>query len=246
MRSDVLTQPPPIDFSRRARLTEKMDEPCSRDVLRANLRDIARLNNWFFAHRPLLAWLDTFVPPPSAPPLRILDVGCGNGDGLRRIERWAKARGLAVDLTGLDINPDAVAIAAESPQSANRIQWIASDVFDYSPAAPVHLIVSSLFTHHLDDDSVVRFLQWMERHATLGWFISDLSRAAVPYHFLRVFTKLAGLHPFVQYDAPVSVARAFQPDDWRGTCIAAGLTHGEVSIQGIKPARLCVSRRKPL
>jgi SAM-dependent methyltransferase len=243
MPSDVSTLPLLVDFSRRAALTEMMDEPCSRDVLRATLRDVTRLNNWFFAHLPLLAWLDTFVPP-VAEPLRILDVGCGNGEGLRRIDRWAHTHSLAVELTGLDINPDAIAIAAEANPPANRINWIASDVFAYSPSEPIHLIVSSLFTHHLGDSDLVRFLQWMERHATLGWFIGDLSRAAIPYHFLRIFTKLVQMHPFVQNDAPISVARAFRPDDWRGACAAAGLATGEVSIHAFKPGRLCVSRRK--
>ena len=104
------------DFSRRAQLTELMDEPCSRDVLRACLRDIARTNRWTFAYRPLLHWLDGVIASIADPnePLRILDVGCGYGDGLRRIEQWAASRRISVELTGLDLNPDATAIAAEA------------------------------------------------------------------------------------------------------------------------------------
>ena len=71
----------------------------------------------------------------------------------------------------------------------------------------------------------------MERHAALGWFINDLSRAAIPYHFIRIFAKLARLHHFVQYDAPVSVARAFVVEDWQALCAAAGLAAQDVSIQ---------------
>ena len=84
----------------------------------------------------------------------------------------------------------------------------------------------------------------MESTAQLGWFINDLSRAAVPYHLLRIFTKLAGLHRFVQHDGPVSIARSFVPDDWRRVCAAAGLDAHAISIEPIFPARLCVSRSK--
>ena len=233
-----------IDFRYRAELTELMDEPCSRDQLRACLRDLSLLNRWFLGYRPVLNWLGTFALTNFPQPLRILDVGCGYGDGLRRIERWARTNKVAVELTGLDLNPDAIAIAAEASPPATAIRWIASDVFAWQPNEPVHLIVSSLFTHHLTEQDLIRFLRWMDLNAELGWFINDLSRAATPYHLLRIFTKFAGLHRFVQHDGPVSIARAFIPDDWRRICAAAGLDLRDVSIQPVWPARLCVGRRK--
>ena len=234
-----------LDFRHRAQLTERMDEPCSREQLRACLRDLARLNRWFMAYRPLLHWLNAVVPPPKEP-LHILDVGCGYGDGLRRIEQWATARGIAVDLTGLDLNPDAVAIAAETSPATSRILWASADVFAYTPAKPIHLVISSLFTHHLADAEVIRFLLWMEQHARLGWFINDLSRSEFAYRFIKVFAKLAWLHPFVQKDAPISIARSFVPEEWRSLCRAAGLKDADVEIFNVRPARLCVARRKPL
>jgi SAM-dependent methyltransferase len=244
MPSDALPLPGSRDFSRRAQLTELMDEPCTRDELRACLRDVTRLNRWFFAHRPLFQFLDSCVPSPIAEPLHILDVGCGDGDALRRIERWAAQRNLAVDLTGLDINPDAVAIAAELTPPSSRIRWIACDIFAYKPDRPIDLVISTIFTHHLDNPNLIRFIGWMEQQARLGWFINDLSRAPIPYHLLRIFTKLARLHPFVQHDGPVSIARAFVPEDWQRLCAAAGLDMQAVSIQPFTPARLCVARRK--
>src|SRR6266568_786878 len=113
-----------LDFACRAQLTELMDEPCSRDVLRACLRDIAKLNRWFLGYRPLLHWLDSLALPQNKGPLHIVDVGCGYGDVLRRIERWANTRGVAVELTGIDLNPDAVAIAADASPTASNIEWL--------------------------------------------------------------------------------------------------------------------------
>ncbi len=235
------------DFRCRAELTEMMDEPCSREHLRACLRDLALTNRLTMAYRPLFRWLDTLeiTQLRLAEPLHILDVGCGYGDSLRRIERWAKRRGLAVELTGLDLNPDAAVIAADASPAGSAIRWVSANVFAYMPPKPFHLVVSSLFTHHLAGDDIVRFLQWMERHAQIGWFINDLSRAPIPYHFFRIFSKLARLHPFVQHDGPVSIARAFRPAEWRDLCAAAGLGPHDVQIQSFKPARLCVARRKP-
>jgi SAM-dependent methyltransferase len=237
--------PDALDFRHRAQLSELMDEPCSREVMRACLGDLARVNRWFLAYRPLLAWLDAIRPSIKVEPLRILDVGCGYGDTLRRVERWALDRRVPVELAGLDLNPDSIVIAAEASGPESRILWIAADVFTYEMAEPVHLIFSSQFTHHLSDGDVVRFVRWMEQNAEIGWFVNDLTRAPIPYHLFGLFARLAGLHPFVQNDGPVSIARAFVPDDWQRFCAAAGLRDREVEIRSYKPARLCVSRRKP-
>ena len=234
-----------LDFGSRSQLTELMDEPCSREVMRGCLRDIAKLNRWFLGYRPLLSWLDSLSIAHRKVPLRILDVGCGYGDGLRRIKKWADARGIVVELTGLDLNRDAISIAAEVGPSSNNIEWVSENVFLYTLNAPVDVIVSSLFAHHLSDAEIVCFLRWMEQNAQVGWFINDLSRNAVPYHLLKVFTRVAGLHPFVQHDGPVSIARAFVKEDWERMCAAAGLNLNEISIEGFTPARLCVGRRKP-
>lgn len=233
-----------LDFSRRAELTELMDEPCSRDEMRACLRDIARLNRWFLGYRPTLQWLESFDLSEIVRPVHIVDIGCGYGDALRRIEAWAQYRRVPVELTGCDINPDIVAIAAEASPNTSRIDWVVADVFSYRTEKRIDIVVSSLFAHHLREDEIVRFLKWMETRAQLGWFVNDLSRASVPYQLLKAFSKLAGLHPFVQHDGPVSIARAFVADDWRRMCSAAALHEQNITIRSFAPARLCVERQK--
>jgi len=235
--------PEALDFSRRAQLTELMDEPCSREELRACLRDLAKVNRMTLGYRPLLKWLNA-MHSSTAGPMRILDVGCGYGDTARRIARWADARSIAVALTGLDVNPDTVAIAAEASPLECEIEWICADIFAFVPKKPIDIVICSLFTHHLPEADVVRFLRWMEANAMRGWFVSDLSRSAVPFHLFRVLSKAARLHRFVQHDGPVSFARSFLPEDWRRMCAAAGLTTNDVSIRRFRPARLCVARSK--
>lgn len=241
----------PPDFSRRADpavLTELMDEPCNREEMRACLRDLEKVNRLFRAYRPLLSWLDSLELKSGPEPISILDVACGYGDGLRRIERWAAARRINVKLTGCDLNPDAVAIAmeatAKTSSAAGKIEWIAADIFSLDGRQAIDIVVSSLFTHHLSESDIVRFLRWMEEHARVGWFINDLSRAAVPYWLFKAFAKVAGLHRFVQHDGPVSIARAFAREDWERMCQAAGLNERDIVIKGFTPARLCVGRSK--
>jgi SAM-dependent methyltransferase len=237
--------PEVLDFSKRAGLTELMDAPCSRDVMQACLRDLSRVNRWFLAYRPILNWLESLELQRFKAPVRIVDVGCGYGDTLRRIETWAEKHRIPVLLTGCDLNSDAVAIASEATPETSAIKWVASDVFLYRDDGPIDVVVSSLFTHHLIESEIVRFLMWMEKQARVGWFINDLSRAPIPYHLFKAFSMLAGLHPFVKHDGPVSIARAFVPQDWRNMCARAGLPADEIVMEGFTPARLCVGRKKP-
>jgi SAM-dependent methyltransferase len=236
-----------IDFASRSRLDELMDtEPVSFEEFRACLVDLARVNRLTLAYRPTFAFLDRLVERglPQGRPLEVVDVGSGYGDMLRKIDAWAETRGVAVALTGVDLNPWSRKAAAEATPSGRPIRWITADAFAYEPPTGIDVVVSSLFTHHLPDPLVVRFLRWMEATARLGWFINDLHRHPVPYHFFRHFARLARYHRFVQHDGPISVARAFATPDWRHLLAAAGIGPANVDITWWVPFRLCVERLK--
>ncbi len=224
-----------------------MDEPCSYEQLRACLRDIARVNSLLTAHRPTLRWLDELVASiPSVPaPLRIVDVGCGYGDMLRRIHAWARKRQIAVDLTGIDLNPDAIRAAREATPANYRIQWVVGDALSCHRGGGTDIVLSTLLMHHLPGPEIVGFLRWMEQAARYGWFINDLHRQPVPYHLFRFVTRFSGLHPFVRHDGPVSIRRSFLPADWSSLCAAAGIASATVTVRQHRPARLCVGRIKP-
>jgi hypothetical protein len=46
-----------------------------------------------------------------------------------------------------------------------RIAYHTGDVFALQPERPVDFVVSSLFTHHLRDAEIVKFIRWMEGHS---------------------------------------------------------------------------------
>jgi SAM-dependent methyltransferase len=235
-----------LDFSRRAELVELMEQPCSYEELRACLHDIARVDRVTFAYRPTISWLEKLMAahPESTRPLRVVDVGCGYGDMLRRIHSWAAKRGNAVELTGIDLNPDAIRAAREATPPAQRIEWIVGDALSDAATGKIDVVVSSLLTHHLTDSQIVQFVQWMERTARRGWFINDLHRRPVPYHLFRLLARFTNWHRFVKNDGPVSIRRSFVVEDWQRLCAAAELAAESVSIQEYRPARLCVGRIK--
>ena len=224
-----------------ADLPEWMDGPCSYEDFRACLIDLAQVNRLTLASRPTLHWLDELVAArKSTEPLRIVDVGFGGGDMLRRIARWATRRGIAVQLTGIDLNPHAARAAREFTSANVAIDWITGDAFSYTE--PADVILSSLFTHHLSEPDIVRFLAWMDSVARRGWFINDLVREKTPLQLFTVLSRLARWHRFVRHDGPVSFRRSFREADWQRMLSAVGIPLAATTLQRWTPGRLCVGR----
>ncbi len=214
---------------------------------RTCLADLAMVNRLTRTHAPTLAYFDGLLPGIRAlgRPLEVVDVGSGYGDLLRLLDAWATRNQVKVQLTGVDSNPWSRQAAAEAAPHGRHVQWITADAFAYQPPRGIDVIVSSQFTHHLPNPLVVKFLRWMEASARLGWFVNDLHRHAVPFHFFRHFAKLAGFHRVVQYDGLVSIARSFTVADWEALLAEAGIERSQVSLGWKVPFRLALGRVHP-
>lgn len=231
-----------IDFSRRVsprELPELMDGDCSYEDFRDCLRSLERVNRWLLGYRPTLAWLERLRHGLRGP-VHIVDVGSGGGDLLRQIAGWARRRGIAVQLTGIDLNPYATRAAAESTPKELGITWLTGDAMAYRPEKPADIVVSSLMAHHLEDEEIVALLRWMEATAKAGWFINDLERSEWNS---RMFGWVRW-HRLVRHDGPVSFRRAFWKEDWVRLLAAAEVPQEAVTVEHWRPGRLCVGRRK--
>ncbi len=235
-----------IDFSRRISprdLPELMDGDCSYEDFRDCLRSLEQINRLLLGYRPTLAWLNR-LSQESRVPLHIVDVGSGGGDLLRQSARWARRRGIAVQLTGIDLNPYAARAAAESTPKELGITWVTGNALVYRPEKPVDIVVSSLMAHHLEDEEIIGLLRWMEANARLGWFINDLERSERSSRMFGWLDRIAGWHRFVRHDGPVSFRRAFRDEDWTRLLAEAEISREAVTVEHWRPGRLCVGRWK--
>ena len=235
-----------IDFRRRVPprdLPELMDGECSYEEYRGCLRSLEQVNRWLLGYRPTLAWVEE-LPRGLRDPVHILDVGSGGGDLLRQIAGWARRSCIAVQLTGIDLNPYAARAAAESTPKELGITWVTGDVLKYRPEKPVDIVLTSLTAHHLEDEEIVALLRWMEATAQVGWFINDLERSERSCRMFGWVAVVLGWHRFVRHDGPVSFRRAFREEDWVRLLAAAEVSRKAVMVEHWRPGRLCVGRWK--
>lgn len=234
------------DLARRSHALEWLDVATPTPAERAAyLASLAWFNRAMLGYRPVLAWLDAATRGLTpGEPCTLLDVGCGYGDLLRAIRRWAIRHGRPMRLIGVDFNADTIAIARAATSHEDAIDYLVGDVFNLRPAVRIDVVVSSLLTHHLSDDDIVRFLRWMEATARRGWLIADLQRHAVPYHAIGIAGPLSRIHPMVVKDGRLSVTRALTRPEWHDAFAAAGLDPKAVRLRWFL-YRYAVSRLRP-
>lgn len=235
------------DFSRRSTQTELMDtEVFSFEEFHQCLRHLEFINVCTFAYRPTLQWLkkmNRHVPDEKT--IYILDAGSGGGDMLRRILGWSQNHGLKVKLMGADLNPWSKKSAEKMTSKNAPISFEIADIFSLDLQKQPDFIISSLFTHHLTNPELIKFIRWMNEHALRGWFINDLHRHPIAYYFIKYTTRFISTNRLIRHDAPVSVARAFTASDWKLLLREAGIPQNRTRITWHFPFRYSVACEKP-
>lgn len=84
--------------------------------------------------------------------LKILDVGCGTGKNLLRIDSQYRN----CELTGIDISEKMIEIAsAHSISGENQVRFVKSDIMDFDTESKYDVITFNYVLHHLSDPQKV-------------------------------------------------------------------------------------------
>ncbi len=244
----------------RAIAEELMDsDDLSAETYAAVVQDLARVNTWTLARRPTLSFLHrvrliraeailaerqtregqgSFLRPGKTP-LKILDVGFGDGDMLRAIHRWGQSRHVDLTLVGIDLNPRSEAAARASTPKDMAIDWRTGDYADCA-GEDWDVVISSLVAHHMTHDQLVAFLRFMDAETRLGWFVNDLHRHGFAWWGFPLLATMMRWHPIVRHDGQLSIARSYRPAEWPPILAEAGIVRAE--IIRVFPFRLCVTK----
>jgi 2-polyprenyl-3-methyl-5-hydroxy-6-metoxy-1,4-benzoquinol methylase len=161
---------------------------------------------------------------------------------LRTIAHWARKRGVATELVGVDLNTRSREIATAATPAELRIDYRTGDYADQ--AGPWDFVISSQVTHHMSDDQLRAFLRFMETETQRGWLIVDLHRHGFPHWGFPILARLLMVHRIVREDGTLSIARSFRREDWEAILQDAGIPLDAVNIVRRFAFRLCVERVK--
>lgn len=213
--------PPP----REAERTELMDRlDASPADLGQNLADIARLNR-IGATRTIQRHLEPFLTRLRAgETLRVVDVGTGAADIPLTLARWARTRGHRLRIVALELHPTILAYAARATSGVPEVRLVGGDALK-APIRPgsVDVALCSLVLHHLPEDAVVSLLRRLAGLVRLGFIVSDFRRGRLAWAAVWLATHMTGCGVMARHDGPLSVQRAYTPQELTGLSSRAGL-----------------------
>ncbi len=174
--------------------------------------------------------------------ITVLEVAAGGGDLARGLQAWGRSRGFDVRVTALDINGRTLDCARRRGEPGDQPQFVCADLhqapfqdgaFDY--------VTCAVFFHHLTDDEVVRTLQAFDRVARRGIVVNDLIRRWRVFAWSWLFTR--PFNAVLRQDGPLSVRRAFRPDELTALARRAGLRW--LSVQTHFGHRMTLAGERP-
>jgi ubiquinone/menaquinone biosynthesis C-methylase UbiE len=216
----------------RSILAELLDSDIvARRELAENFRDIRRVNRLLGGTRAVLRQLPMlFNANPAKAQVTILDLATGVADIPVAIANWANWHGYDVRIVASDASDAILDLARDATAGHPEIAIARFDARAIPlPDQQFDIVLCSLSLHHFAPDEAVLVLREMRRLARTGVVVNDLYRSWVGYAAAWMASRLTTRNRLTRNDAPLSVLRAYTPDELAEMLRNAGFRNSRIS-----------------
>jgi len=181
------------------------------DVLRDALNKIAKINQLLGGNKLTLQGVKKLISKISkSNEIVIVDVGCGNGDMLRKLADYGVENKLSFQLIGVDANNYAVNYAQQLSLNYSNIEYRCEDIFDESfRQIKCDITLCTLTLHHFKNKEIIDLLTVFNANSRLGIIINDLQRSVIAYRLFQALCVVFKLENMSCEDGLTSILRGF-------------------------------------
>jgi 2-polyprenyl-3-methyl-5-hydroxy-6-metoxy-1,4-benzoquinol methylase len=185
------------------------------DALKLALDKIAQINQLLGGNRLTLKGVAKLLKNESnSSVVTIVDVGCGNGDMLRKLADFGLQNNLNLKLTGVDANPFTVNYAIDLSINYPNIKYRCEDIFDQSfNELKFDIILCTLTLHHFNNDEIIQLLTLFNKNSKLGFVVNDLHRNSVAYRLFQGLCFVFRMNKMSREDGLTSILRGFKKEE---------------------------------
>lgn len=203
----------PKAFSSVEHLMQRVDTPeildsdaCPPAEAAASLRDLGRINRWFGGVATSRALIERVARETGQKHFSLLEVASGFGEVPQGVAQQLARHDITLEITLLDIARGHLIDGSRAVVGDGLMLPFADNAFD--------LVGCNLFAHHLDPDSLRRFVKEALRVSRCAVLINDLVRH--PMHLALVYAGFLLMRSHVsRVDGVASVRRAYVPEEMR-------------------------------
>lgn len=205
-----------IDTSKRSQQKEIMDDlEMQGEELEITLLDLDKVNRWLGGNKITVEGVEKLLKEKNpSEPVRILDVGCGNGSILKEVAQWGRKHGVQMELLGVDANKHAMEIARRNLSGFPEVAFEGMDVFSEGfKRLEADIILCTLTLHHFSDSKIERLMNTFSEMASIGVVVNDLQRSKAAYYLFQAFCAAFGIREINRKDGLTSILRSFKKRD---------------------------------
>jgi 2-polyprenyl-3-methyl-5-hydroxy-6-metoxy-1,4-benzoquinol methylase len=185
------------------------------DALKVALDKIAKINQLLGGNQLTLKGVRKLIEKaPASTKITIVDVGCGNGDMLRKLADFGLKNNLNFELIGVDANDFTIKYATDLSVNYPNIKYRCENIFSKSfNELGYDIVLCTLTLHHFNNDEIIKLLTLFGKTSKLGFVVNDLHRNVVAYRLFQLLCFVFCMNAMSKEDGLISILRGFKKEE---------------------------------
>jgi 2-polyprenyl-3-methyl-5-hydroxy-6-metoxy-1,4-benzoquinol methylase len=185
------------------------------EILSEALDKIAKINQLLGGNQLTLQGVQDLIQNcDKKQQITIVDVGCGNGDMLRKLADFGDKNQYNFNLIGIDANNFTINYARNLSEKYSNIHYKCENIFDKQFSEMKYdIVLCTLTLHHFKNEEIENLLDVFYTNSRIGIVVNDLHRSSISYRLFQLVAIVFNLNEMSKQDGLTSILRGFKKNE---------------------------------